>query len=181
MNKDISIIKRVIAFACIELILFSGSFASIYWIRRENILHGITKANELISRDEALHGLFAIELYHIITDKNLSPDFYFDRLPFDEVKTIIEEAYEVASDFVDDMIPEDLVSLRRQDMKVYIQTTADYLSTKLGYPKIFNAVNPFDWMITIGLDNKGNFFETRVTEYSKASTGDQTFDTNAKF
>jgi ribonucleoside-diphosphate reductase beta chain len=181
MNKDIPIIKRVIAFACIEMIIFSGSFAAIYWVRRENILPGVTKANELISRDEALHGLFAIELYNIITNKDRSPNFYVDRLPFDDVKSIITDAYEVAAQFVDDMIPEDLIGLRREDMKLYVQTTADFLSTKLGYPKIFNVENPFEWMVMIGLDNKSNFFETRATEYSKSKVGDYSFKTNEKF
>jgi len=177
MRSDRPLIERVIAFACVEGMFFSGAFAGIYWIKRKNILKGLCKANEFIARDEALHTEFAIALYHVLTavDKKYQP------LPEARVHEIIGGAMEAAEEFTRDALRVDLIGMNADDMVDYVKCTANRLSESLGYKKIYDVENPFDWMAVIGLPNKSNFFETRVSEYGRQSTADFEFDLDTDF
>jgi ribonucleoside-diphosphate reductase beta chain len=178
MKSERSLVERIIAFACVEGIFFSGAFAGVYWIKRKNILPSLCKANEFIARDEALHTRFAVELYRVMTDV----DHKFDRLPESVVHEIIGSATEVAEEFTRDALRVDLIGMNADDMVDYVKCTADNLSTSLGYNRIYEVENPFDWMLVIGLSNKANFFETRPTEYSRQKHGSgQGFDLDADF
>jgi ribonucleotide reductase beta subunit family protein with ferritin-like domain len=181
MDPKKDLLERLVAFACIEGIIFSSAFAGIYWIKRKNILHGLTKANEWIARDEALHTRFAIALYNHITNRWLLRI----RLSDDRVNAIITDAVAITEEFTRDAMHVDLVGIDPDDMVSYVKCTADTLVTSLGYPKIYNVDNPFDWMAILGLSNKSNFFETRVTEYGRevksVDDEDFTFDLNVKF
>jgi ribonucleotide reductase beta subunit family protein with ferritin-like domain len=163
MSCDATLTKRVIAFACIEGILFSGAFCSIYWIKKQNLLEGLTKANEFIARDEAIHTEFAVELYHCLTKDRKE----FDILPEQDVFSIINSCMDVTENFINDALKLPLIGMNSKDMLSYVKCTADKLLTDLGYQKLYNCENPFMWMNLIGLSNKSNFFETKVSEYSK--------------
>lgn len=153
--------ERVIAFTCIEGIIFSSAFASIYWIKKRNILHGLTKANEFIARDEKIHTEFGVELYHqICRDRNSTLDF-------ETIKRVISSAVELTEKFTRDALKVDLVGMNADDMVKYVKCTADHLSYSLCNRKIYDVENPFPWMIMIGMSNKSNFFETTPTEYAK--------------
>lgn len=177
MRSGQPLIERVIVFACVEGMFFSGAFAGIYWIKRKNILKGLCKANEFIARDEALHTEFAIALYHVITavDKKYAP------LPETRVHEIIGGAMDAAEEFTRDALRVDLIGMNADDMVDYIKCTANRLAESLGYRKLYEVENPFDWMAVIGLPNKSNFFETRVTEYGRQSTADFEFDLDTDF
>lgn len=260
MDDCIPLPERVIAFVCVEGILFSSSFASIYWIKRKGILNGLCKANEFISRDEGLHTTFGIALYHVITNPELKvsvddelddtdviedgedviieveksssedsdqetdveesgsdleleedsedlepeeepeeeeleeleeepeeleeelddacyssdsesvPDSdqeFYDRLPEKTVHKIISRAVEVSECFVRDALKVELVGMNADDMMKYVKCTADYICTSLGYSKLYNVENPFDWMFIIGSTDKPNFFETTSSKYTR--------------
>ena len=177
MKNERSLIERVIAFACVEGIFFSGAFAAIYWIKRKNILKGLCKANEFIARDEALHTEFAIALYHTLTDIDKKYK------PLDEkvVHEIIGSAMGVAEEFTRDALRVDLIGMNADNMVNYVKCTANRLSESLGYKKLYDVENPFEWMAIIALPNKSNFFETRVTEYAHQETSDFKFDLEAEF
>jgi len=167
MQKENSFAERVVAFAAVEGILFSGSFCAIYWLKKRGLMPGLTFSNELISRDEGLHAEFACLLYGMLQNK----------LPDEVVHDMIRAAVEVERHFICEALSCDLIGMNSELMTKYIEFVADRLLTSLGHPKLFNAVNPFDWMELISLQGKTNFFEKRVGEYQKAgvmaSTGDK--------
>ena len=180
MKSSCPLIERIIAFACVEGIFFSSAFAGIYWIKRKNILKGLCKANEFIARDEALHTEFAVALYHVMTEIDTSPG-RCEPLSETRVHEIIGEAMIVAEKFTRSALRVDLVGMNADDMVAYVKCTANRLAESLGYKKLYKIKNPFDWMAVIGLPNKSNFFETRVSEYGRQSKADFEFDLNAEF
>jgi len=153
-----SFAHRLVGFACVEGIFFSGSFCAIYWLKKRGLMPGLTFSNELISRDEGLHTDFACLLYTML-DVQLSTE---------EVTTIVCEAVEIEKGFISDSLPCALVGMNSELMKQYIDFVADRLLESLNCPKYFNTTNPFDWMELISLQGKTNFFEKRVGEYQKA-------------
>jgi len=153
-----SFAQRLIAFAAVEGIFFSGSFCSIFWLKKRGLMPGLAFSNELISRDEGLHCDFACHLY-----KNL-----VNKLAEEEVAQIITEAVEYEKEFVTDAIPVALIGMNATLMCQYIEFVADRLLVSLGCKKVYNATNPFDFMEMISLQGKTNFFEKRVAEYQKA-------------
>jgi ribonucleoside-diphosphate reductase beta chain len=152
---------RLVAFACVEGIFFSGSFCAIYWIKKRGLLPGLTFSNELISRDEGLHTQFAVAMYHLLQTK----------LDNSTVREIIESAVEKETAFITDALPCSLIGMNAKDMTQYIQFVADRLAVQLGIPKIYKVQNPFDFMELISLEGKTNFFEKKVSEYSKPGVG----------
>jgi ribonucleoside-diphosphate reductase subunit M2 len=158
MQKDNSFAERVVAFAAVEGILFSGSFCAIYWLKKRGLMPGLTFSNELISRDEGLHTEFACLLYRMLQNK----------LPDDVMNGIIKGAVDAERRFICDALSCDLIGMNNELMTRYIEFVADRLLTALGHPKLFGASNPFDWMELISLQGKTNFFEKRVGEYQKA-------------
>merc|ERR1712048_816236 len=158
MQKDNSFAERVIAFAAVEGILFSGSFCAIYWLKKRGLMPGLTFSNELISRDEGLHAEFACMLYGMLQNQ----------LPDDVVHNMIRGAVEVERKFICEALSCDLIGMNSELMTKYIEFVADRLLTALGHSKLFNSNNPFDWMELISLQGKTNFFEKRVGEYQKA-------------
>ncbi|KAI3713282.1 hypothetical protein L1987_71856 [Smallanthus sonchifolius] len=154
-----SFAERIIAFACVEGIFFSGSFCAIFWLKKRGLMPGLTFSNELISRDEGLHCDFACLLYGLLNTK----------VSEERVKSIVADAVEIEREFVCDALPCALVGMNGDLMTQYIEFVADRLLSSLGYSKLFNAQNPFDWMELISLQGKTNFFEKRVGEYQKAS------------
>jgi len=176
MNKEIPLLERVVAFACVEGILFSGAFAAIYWIKKRNVLKALCKANEWIARDEAIHTAFAVELYHVIVASGV------ERLEEERIFEIIKEAVVVSDEFVREAIKVELIGLSADDMVSYIKCVADNLSTEFGYEEIYKVENMCgDWMVIISLPNKSNFFETQVTEYAVGEDDDFVFDINSEF
>jgi ribonucleoside-diphosphate reductase beta chain len=170
-----SFAERLIAFAAVEGIFFSGSFCSIFWLKKRGLMPGLTFSNELISRDEGLHCDFACLLYSKLENK----------LPVEQVTELISSAVTIECEFVRDAIPVKLIGMNADMMCQYIEFVADRLLVALGCPKIYNAVNPFDFMEMISLQGKTNFFEKRVAEYQKAgvrsSKADNTFSLNEEF
>ncbi len=156
---DATFAERLIAFAAVEGIFFSGSFCSIFWLKKRGLMPGLSFSNELISRDEGLHCDFACLLYnnHII-----------NKLPVERVQDIITNAVEIEKEFVTDALPVKLIGMNADLMCQYIEFVADRLLTALECPKIYNSTNPFDFMEMISLQGKTNFFEKRVGEYQKA-------------
>lgn len=152
--------KRLIAFACVEGIMFSSSFCSIFWLKNQGKCPGLCFSNELISRDEGLHRDFAVLLYS-----------YFPKLPKDVVFTIVDDAVRVECLFVDETLPKNLKGMNAALMKQYVKFVADHLIVSLGYKKMYNVSNPFSFMDMISLEGKTNFFEKRVGEYSKSNVG----------
>ena len=176
MNSDSPLLERVIAFACLEGIFFSSAFASIYWIKRRNILKALCKANEFIARDEALHTEFAFELYKVLVSTGK-----YKALSDSRIKEIISDSVDVIEDFTRNALRVDLIDMNADDMVQYIKCTADSLSTSFGSGKIYKTKNPFDWMAVLGLSNKSNFFETTVSEYGTQSVADFTWDLKVKY
>lgn len=154
-----SFATRLVAFACIEGIFFSGAFCSIYWIKKRNLLPGLTFSNELISRDEALHTEFAVLLYSRLQKK----------IGKNRIYEIIKEAVEIETEFICDALPCRLIGMNSVLMTQYIQFVADRLSLQLGYDKIYNVSNPFDFMELISIESKVNFFERTNAEYALAN------------
>ena len=167
-NEDASFGIRVIAFAAVEGIFFSGSFCAIFWIRnhKKGALQGLTQSNELISRDEGLHTAFACTLLSYLVNK-----------PEEEiVHELIKEAVEIEQRFISDALPVKLIGMNSSMMKQYIEYVADRLLINMGYQKIWRSTNPFDWMELISLRPKNNFFEVKVNEYSKPGVGNTAED-----
>jgi len=158
MQKENSFAERVIAFAAVEGILFSGSFCAIYWLKKRGLMPGLTFSNELISRDEGLHTEFACLLYTMLQNK----------LPDEVVHGLIRGAVNAERKFICDALSCDLIGMNSELMVRYIEFVADRLLAALGHPKLYGATNPFDWMELISLQGKTNFFEKRVGEYQKA-------------
>lgn len=154
-----SFIENIIAFAAVEGIFFSGSFCSIFWLKKRGLMPGLSFSNELISRDEGLHCDFACLLY---------TKYINNKLPVERVIEIIMEAVEIEKEFVTDSLPVDLIGMNARLMQQYIEFVADRLLVALGATKQYNATNPFDFMEMISLEGKTNFFEKRVSEYQKA-------------
>jgi ribonucleotide reductase beta subunit family protein with ferritin-like domain len=158
-DKRSSFASRLIAFACVEGIMFSGAFCSIYWLKKRGLMPGLTFSNELISRDEALHTEFAILLYKKLLKK----------VNKNKVYEIIKEAVEIETEFICEALPCRLIGMNADLMTQYIQFVADRLSVQLGYDKIYNVSNPFDFMVLISVEQKTNFFESRVSDYALAN------------
>jgi len=152
---------RLIAFAVVEGIFFSGSFCAIYWLKERGIMPGLTTSNEFIARDEGLHTTFACALYEEIERK----------VSKTKVHKIIREAVKIEKQFITESLPCHLVGMNDKLMAQYIEFVADRLSSQLGYGKIYNTTNPFDFMERISLTSKTNFFEGRVTTYAKSGVG----------
>jgi ribonucleoside-diphosphate reductase beta chain len=160
ITSTASFAERLVAFAAVEGIFFSGSFCAIFWLKKRGLMPGLTFSNELISRDEGLHCDFACLLYAM-----LQP---FSQLSAERVHQIIGEAVEYEEEFVRDALPVSLIGMNADWMCQYIRFCADRLVYQLGYEKPYGARNPFDWMELISLQGKTNFFEKRVAEYQKA-------------
>ena len=154
-----SFATRLVAFACVEGIFFSGAFCSIFWMKKRGLMPGLTFSNELISRDEALHCEFAILLYSKLVKK----------IDKSRIHEIIKEAVEIESEFICQALPCKLIGMNSDLMTQYIQFVADRLCVQLGYKKIYNVENSFQFMETISLQSKTNFFEKRVSEYALAN------------
>jgi ribonucleoside-diphosphate reductase beta chain len=154
-----SFAERLIAFAAVEGIFFSGSFCSIFWLKKRGLLPGLSFSNELISRDEGLHCDFACLLYNNHIQNKLDPE---------RIIEIIRDAVEIEKEFVTDALPVKLIGMNAELMCEYIEFVADRLLSELGCPRIYNSSNPFDFMEMISLQGKTNFFEKRVGEYQKA-------------
>ena len=152
---------RLVAFACVEGIFFSGAFCAIFWLKKRGLLPGLTFSNELISRDEGLHTQFAVALFHTLTFKP-EPE---------TIKIIIMQAVNLEKEFICDALSCSLIGMNAKMMSQYIEFVADRLAVQLGTPKIFGAQNPFDFMDLISLEGKTNFFEKKVSEYSRTMVG----------
>lgn len=166
-----SFVERLIAFAAIEGIFFSGSFCSIFWLKKRGLMPGLTFSNELISRDEGLHCDFACLLY----DQHIK-----HKLPQDQVTRIIADAVAIETEFVSEALPVKLIGMNAELMTQYIQFVADRLLLELGCKKIYQVTNPFDFMEMISLQGKTNFFEKRVAEYQKVGVMGSVSDSKDK-
>lgn len=168
--------ERVIAFASVEGIFFSGSFASIFWLKKRGLMPGLAFSNELISRDEGLHTDFACLMYRHLSNKP----------SVERVYEIVSDAVKIEIEFLTDALPVDLIGMNSRLMAQYIEFVADRLLVELQCPKLYNSENPFDFMENISLNGKTNFFEKRVGEYQKAgvmnkTTQEATFTLDAEF
>jgi len=172
-DKRSSFASRLVAFACVEGIFFSGSFCSIYWLKKRGLMPGLTLSNEFISRDEALHTEFAVLLYSKMR-KQLSKS---------RVLEIIQEAVEIEKEFITEALPCRLIGMNAHLMTQYIEFVADRLLVQLGYETVYQVNNPFDFMELISVENKVNFFERTNSEYSLANkvVSHDVFDFNATF
>jgi ribonucleotide reductase beta subunit family protein with ferritin-like domain len=172
-DKRSSFATRLIAFACIEGIFFSGAFCSIFWLKKRGLLPGLTFSNELISRDEALHTEFAVLLYNKLSKK----------VAKSRINEIIKEAVDIEKEFICDALPCRLIGMNSELMCQYIEFVADRLLVQFGNDKIYNSKNPFDFMEMISIEGKTNFFEKRVAEYSLAdkTKNEDVFDFDADF
>lgn len=150
---------RLVAFACVEGIFFSGAFCSIYWLKKRGIMPGLTFSNELISRDEGMHTDYAVLLYKTLNKK----------MKKSKIIDIVKEAVEIEKEFICEALPCRLIGMNQKLMSQYIEFVADRLIVQLGYTKIYNSSNPFDFMEMISLEGKTNFFEKRVGDYSLSS------------
>lgn len=167
-----SFAERLIAFAAVEGIFFSGAFCSIFWLKKRGLLPGLTFSNELISRDEGMHCDFAVHLHN----KHLQ-----NRVPKDRISEIIVSALDIEREFITESLPVSLIGMNAKLMTQYLEFVTDRLLVEFGCEKVYNATNPFDFMEMISLEGKTNFFEKRVSEYQKAGvksggTGSISFD-----
>jgi ribonucleoside-diphosphate reductase beta chain len=160
-SRTESFATRLVAFAVVEGIFFSGSFCAIYWLKERGLMPGLTTSNEFIARDEGLHTDFACALYEEIVEK----------LPREKVHQIILEAVEIEKEFITQSLPCHLIGMNSALMAQYIEFVASRLSKQLGYGELFSTGNPFDFMERISLEGKDNFFEKRVTSYAKSGVG----------
>lgn len=163
-DNQSSFATRLVAFAAVEGIFFSGSFCAIYWLKKRGLMPGLTFSNELISRDEGLHTDFACLLYTYIKNRRSQ----------EEIHEMFKEAVEIEKEFINDSIPCRLIGMNAELMSQYIEFVADRLLVQLGYDKIWESSNPFDFMELISLRVKANFFERRVGEYQLAGVGKTT-------
>lgn len=172
-DKRSAFATRLVAFACVEGIFFSGSFCAIYWLKKRGLMPGLTFSNELISRDEGMHTDFAVLLYTKLQKKISKVRIY----------EIIKEAVEIEKEFICEALPCRLIGMNQDNMKQYIEFVADRLVVQLGYDKIYNSANPFDFMEMISIEGKTNFFEKRVGDYSLSNNvkDDSAFDFNSAF
>ena len=156
-----SFAERIVAFAAVEGIFFSGSFCAVFWLKKRGLMPGLCFSNELISRDEGMHCDFACLLYSKLRNKLCVETLY----------ELIGDAVTIEKEFVTSALPVELIGMNSKTMCTYIEFCADRLLLALGAPKLYNAVNPFDWMELISLQGKTNFFEKRVGEYAKSGVG----------
>lgn len=160
-NNDAPFSQRLLAFAIVEGVFFSGAFCSIFWLKERGLMPGLCFSNELISRDEGLHVEFAVLLYSMIEK----------RLDEETVHKIMRDAVEVEKEFIINSIPCSMLGMNSALMGIYIEFVADRLLSQLNYSKIYNVNNPFPFMERISIEMKANFFESRVSQYSKANVG----------
>jgi len=167
-----SFAERLIAFAAVEGIFFSGSFCSIFWLKKRGLMPGLSFSNELISRDEGLHCDFACHLHnkHVI-----------DKVPKEKITEILKSALDIEKEFITESLPVDLIGMNCALMKQYLEFVTDRLLVDLECDKLYNTENPFDFMQNIALENKTNFFEKRVGEYTKANVGEKAEDNELNF
>ena len=158
IGADATFAERLVAFACVEGIFFSGSFCSIFWLKKRGLMPGLTFSNELISRDEGMHTDFACLLYKHLNNK----------LSNEQIMTIMHSAVEIEMEFITESLPCELIGMNSSLMTQYIKFVADRLLYTLGVPKYYKVENPFEFMDMISLQGKTNFFEKRVGEYQKA-------------
>lgn len=167
--------ERLVAFAAVEGIFFSGSFCSIFWLKKRGLMPGLSFSNELISRDEGMHCDFAVLLHN---------NYLANKVSEERIKEIILSALEIEKEFITESLPVKLIGMSQDLMKQYLEFVADRLLVDLGCSKVFNAENPFDFMANISLQGKTNFFEKRVGEYQKAgvkNSSENTFDMDVDF
>ena len=170
-DKHSNFATRVVAFAAVEGVFFSGSFCAIFWLKKRGLMPGLTSSNELISRDEGMHTDFAVEIYNMLENK----------LEQSVINEIIKEAVSIEKEFIIDSIPCRLIGMNSELMAQYIEFVADRLLVQLGYDKIYGSKNPFDFMEMISLEGKTNFFEKRVMDYSKANVSTDNTGNNREF
>jgi ribonucleoside-diphosphate reductase beta chain len=174
-SKEADFSTRLLAFAAVEGIFFSGAFCAIFWLKQRGVMPGLTLSNEFIARDEGLHTEFACTLYGKLVN----------RLTKQKAHKIIRDAVKIEKQFITKSLPCELIGMNAKLMAQYIEYVADRLSLQLGYPKIYSATNPFDFMERISLENKDNFFEKRVSTYAKSAVGkkveEMSFDMGAAF
>jgi ribonucleoside-diphosphate reductase beta chain len=175
INDEQPFAERLVAFAAVEGIFFSGSFCSIFWLKKRGLMPGLSFSNELISRDEGLHCDFACLLFSKLKNKSSEA----------RVKEILLDAVEIEKEFITEALPASLIGMNSDMMKDYIEFVADRLFNALGFDKVFNTANPFPWMELISLQGKTNFFEKRVGDYQKAGVltknDDTGYDLDADF
>jgi ribonucleoside-diphosphate reductase beta chain len=167
--------ERLIAFAAVEGIFFSGSFCSIFWLKKRGLMPGLSFSNELISRDEGMHCDFAVLLHN---------NHLANKVTEERIKEIILSALEIEKEFITESLPVKLIGMNQDLMKQYLEFVTDRLLVDLGCSKVFNVDNPFDFMANISLQGKTNFFEKRVAEYQKAgvlNSSDNAFDLDVDF
>jgi len=167
--------ERLVAFAAVEGIFFSGSFCSIFWLKKRGLMPGLSFSNELISRDEGMHCDFAVLLHN---------NYLANKVSGERIKEIILSALEIEKEFITESLPVKLIGMNADLMKQYLEFVADRLLVDLGCSKVFNVENPFDFMANISLQGKTNFFEKRVGEYQKAgvmNSSENTFDMDVDF
>ena len=170
-NKERSFGERLLAFACVEGIFFSGSFCAIFWVKKRGLLPGLCFSNELISRDEGLHLEFAIELFKMLNHK---PNKSI-------IEEIVKDAVSIEKEFIIDALPCSLIGMNSEKMSEYIEYVADRLLKQSGHDKIWGTQNPFDFMENISLDGKTNFFEKRVGDYGKIDEDSTSIEFNEDF
>ena len=154
--------ERLIAFAAVEGIFFSGAFCAIFWLKKRGLLPGLSFANELIARDEGMHRDFAVYIHN--------ERLVYPATPL-TIRRIVEEAVDIECEFVADALPVSLIGMNAPQMAQYVQFVADHLLVSLNQPKLYNVENPFEWMESISLQGKTNFFEKRVSEYALSGVG----------
>jgi ribonucleotide reductase beta subunit family protein with ferritin-like domain len=160
-NTEADFATRLLGFAAVEGIFFSGAFCAIFWLKQRGVMPGLTLSNEFIARDEGLHTDFACLMYSKIVN----------RLDKKKAQKIIREAVKIEKHFITKALPCELIGMNAKMMASYIEFVADRLLLQLGYPKAYNTANPFPFMERISLENKDNFFEKRVSTYGKATVG----------
>jgi len=164
-----SFAERLIAFAAVEGIFFSGAFCSIFWMKKRGLLPGLATSNEFISRDEGLHRDFACHLHN---------NHLVNKVPQERIMQILSEALEIEREFITESLPVNLIGMNSKLMAEYLEFVTDHLLETLNCPKVYNTANPFDFMDMISLEGKTNFFEKRVSEYKKAGVGEEQADHN---
>ena len=177
INSKDSFAERLLAFAAVEGIFFSGSFCAIYWMKKRGLMPGLCTSNEFISRDEGLHCEFAVHIHSLLPKE--------EQLSKEKIKTIITEAVEIEKKFITEALPVSLIGMNSDLMSQYIEFVADFWMGQLGVDPVYNTENPFEWMELISLEGKTNFFEKRVTEYQRpgilSEKGSQKFTLDAEF
>ena len=164
-----SFAERLIAFAAVEGIFFSGALCSIFWMKKRGLLPGLATSNEFISRDEGLHRDFACHLHN---------NHLVNKVPQERIVQILSEALDIEREFITESLPVNLIGMNSKLMSEYLEFVTDHLLETLNCPKVYNTANPFDFMDMISLEGKTNFFEKRVSEYKKAGVGEEQSDHN---